>query len=756
MKIRNVLHSVLLRYMISYAAIMAVLFIGVGIYINNNYAGTSRENSVENSFHQLNSIRYQHEENLSTLIGIGKQIGLSPYISSFQLLEDTMKAFHLLRQLVPYTVTNDFCYQLYLIFHEDNYIYSSATSANFDTFLYQLMIMKDTPPETLRAALRKQDNEVTIYPMQTIESILTDQYKSNMVVVIVPISIDSRFNVGTVMFLIKESVYLNILGYDVSEQRNTYIIYQGEVLAKSVTMDMDDDAVLAEVGDYKGTTDKDIVLDDKQFLMIAQSGKLYDMMYVTLLPMETLWDDIANKQLGVGLFLLFLSIPCIALTFYFSTKHVKPIKELRYLFPAASTDKDDFETIQSGIEALVGKNKDLNEKINQSLPAQRSAFVRDLVKGRYQQRTDAIRAANDLGMNIDKKCFIIALIGVPSGDGYHADIIDCVARLDESASGYGTELVALEQHMFVFFADQHEHIETWIQHLHAAIKRDYENSAIAVSGLHHNMSNLGAAYLEASAAYDNRFLMGNDQVLRFKDVSAAAKDIVPFTRGYLDGFRNALRSGNRKDLSNRISELMQYLKSTEMSLFAFRMIYNNIIAAMLDERIERNKRDVDALEYYDIFTLSNCRSIADLDDLLRKLCRHILTGKTSADEPKHPMIREIAVYIRNNYTKPMLQMSAIADAFNISAASLSLDFKETMGMSPSDYLLLLRMEKAKEMLRESTLSVKEIGIAVGYIDASSFIRRFRQYIAMTPAQYRQMIFDQKLSFDDESTGETVE
>ena len=756
MKIRNVLHSVILRYMISYAVVMAVLFIGVGIYINNNYAKTSRESSVENSIHQLNSIRYQHEEELNTLIGIGSQIGLSPYISSFQLLEDTMKAFHLLRQLVPYTVTNDFCYQLYLIFHEDNYIYSSATSADFDTFLSELMLMENTSPETLRAALRNESNEVTVFPMQTIESVLTDVRKSRMVTMIVPISIDSRFNVGTVMFLIKESTYLNMLGYDPAEQRNTYIIYQGEVLAESVTMDMDVEAALAEIGEFEGAMDKNIVLNDMQFLLTVQSGLQYDMQYVTLLPMETLWDDIASKQLGVGLFLLFLSIPCMVLTIFFSRRHAKPIKELCYLFPASSSGKDDFETIQSGIEALVGRNKDLNEKISQSLPAQRSAFVRDLVKGRYQEKTNAIRKAKALGMDIDKKCYIIALIGVPSGDGYYTDIIDYVARLDENASGYGTELVALEQHMFVFFADRHEQMEDWIDQLHAAIKRDYENSAIAVSGIHHNLSNLGAAYLEASAAYDNRFLMGNDQVLRFKDVSAAAKDIVPFTRSYMDGFRNALRSGNKKDLSNRIGELMQYLKSTEMSLFAFRMIYNNIIAAMLDERMERNKRDVDALEYYDIFTLSNCRSIADLDDLLRKLCRHILTGKSSADDQKHPLIREIAVYIRNNYTEPMLQMSAIADAFNISAASLSLDFKEAMGMSPSDYLLLLRMEKAKEMLRESTLSVKEIGIAVGYIDASSFIRRFRQYIAMTPAQYRQMIFDQKSSPADGNAGEIVE
>ena len=743
MKFKGFLHSVMLRYMVSYAAIMAVLFISVGIYVNDNYVKTSRENSVANSRHQLNSIRYQHEEKLETLIGIGSQIGLSPYIKSFQLLEDTMKAFHLLRQLVPYTVTNDFCYQLYLIFHEDNYIYSSATSAELDTFLYRLMTMENTSTKELLTALRNDKNEITILPMQTFHSIMIDVYTARMVTVIVPISIDAKYNVGTLMFWIKEDKYLNMLGYDPAERRNTYIIYQGNVMAESVTMDIDDSAILAEIGMEDGEVEREIVLDDTQYLLIAEPGAMFNMQYVTLIPMETLWNEIAGKQLGVGLFLFLLSIPCMALTIFFSRRHAKPIKELRYLFPSSLSGKDDLETIQSGIEALVGRNRDLNEKISQSLPVQRSAFVRDLVKGRYPNRNDAIHAAAEVGMDIDKAYYIIALIGVPSADGYHADVMACVLCSDETVSGFGTELVALEQHMFVFFADHHENIETWLKQVQEQIRQNYENSTIATSGIHHHLSHLGAAYLEASAAYDNRFLMGSDQVLRFKDVNAAAKDFVPFTRSYLDGFRSALRSGNKKELGKRIDELMQYLKNTEMSLFAFRMIYNNIIAALLDERLERDKRGVDAGEYYDIFTLSNCHSIADLDDLLRKLCRRILSGQSETDEAKHPIIREIAVYIQQNFTEPMLQMSAIADAFNISAASLSLDFKEAMGMSPSDYVLLLRMEKAKEMLRESTLSVKEIGMAVGYQDASGFIRRFRQYLAMTPAQYRQMTMDQK-------------
>jgi two-component system response regulator YesN len=103
------------------------------------------------------------------------------------------------------------------------------------------------------------------------------------------------------------------------------------------------------------------------------------------------------------------------------------------------------------------------------------------------------------------------------------------------------------------------------------------------------------------------------------------------------------------------------------------------------------------------------------------------------------VIRKIIGYMHKHYTDPMLSMSAIADAYGISAVRLSLDFKELSGMTPSEYLFLLRMEKAKELLSGTKMPVKDIGLAVGYYDASGFIRRFRQHMAMTPAQYRQMI-----------------
>lgn len=89
-------------------------------------------------------------------------------------------------------------------------------------------------------------------------------------------------------------------------------------------------------------------------------------------------------------------------------------------------------------------------------------------------------------------------------------------------------------------------------------------------------------------------------------------------------------------------------------------------------------------------------------------------------------IEEVAAYIREHYADPELSISAIAEAFGVSTARLSLSFKERNRVSPNEYLAILRVERSKQLLTETELSIKEIAVNVGYYDASSFFAAFKQ------------------------------
>jgi len=72
---------------------------------------------------------------------------------------------------------------------------------------------------------------------------------------------------------------------------------------------------------------------------------------------------------------------------------------------------------------------------------------------------------------------------------------------------------------------------------------------------------------------------------------------------------------------------------------------------------------------------------------------------------------------------------------------LSYFFKEQTGENFIDYLNKVRIEKAKELLKDSSMSLSEIASQVGYSNAGYFNRIFKKIVGITPGQYRNR-FDQ--------------
>ena len=245
------------------------------------------------------------------------------------------------------------------------------------------------------------------------------------------------------------------------------------------------------------------------------------------------------------------------------------------------------------------------------------------------------------------------------------------------------------------------------------------------------------ASLSISGSSDTFFAAYADNLGGLQEAMRNLRDILPQARKITDGINQALVLNNRALLSGKLDELLAFLKHSSMTPFAFRLIYNDVIHTLLREHAANVADSSDMKDMYDIFSLSGCQSVDDLDELLRRLCDAILQAEKPAPTEESGGIEEVAAYIREHYADPELSISAIAEAFGVSTARLSLSFKERNRVSPNEYLAILRVERSKQLLTETELSIKEIAVNVGYYDASSFIRRFKQITGVTPLQYRR-------------------
>ena len=75
---------------------------------------------------------------------------------------------------------------------------------------------------------------------------------------------------------------------------------------------------------------------------------------------------------------------------------------------------------------------------------------------------------------------------------------------------------------------------------------------------------------------------------------------------------------------------------------------------------------------------------------------------------------------------------------NMSVSSFAHKFKETVGVSPVKYGILLRLEKSRKMLENTKLSIEEIAIANGFCDGNYLGRLFRKRYGMSPRTHRKI------------------
>lgn len=92
--------------------------------------------------------------------------------------------------------------------------------------------------------------------------------------------------------------------------------------------------------------------------------------------------------------------------------------------------------------------------------------------------------------------------------------------------------------------------------------------------------------------------------------------------------------------------------------------------------------------------------------------------------------------IENNIADPEFDINTLSDKLKISRAHLYNKIKELKGMSPAEYLRDTRLSKASLLLKESSLTIKEIRAMVGMPDPNNLNRRFKEKFKTLPSDFR--------------------
>lgn len=146
--------------------------------------------------------------------------------------------------------------------------------------------------------------------------------------------------------------------------------------------------------------------------------------------------------------------------------------------------------------------------------------------------------------------------------------------------------------------------------------------------------------------------------------------------------------------------------------------------------LERNRQTVHS-------TLMISLELSQILVLLSQCWLHQTASVPPVQEQREQnrLVQNALLYFNSNFSSP-IKISELAARLQVSQQYLARLFKAETGMSPVQYLNRLRIEKAKEAMRESAVNISEAALAAGFDNLYYFSRLFKQLEGMSPSAYR--------------------
>lgn len=111
-------------------------------------------------------------------------------------------------------------------------------------------------------------------------------------------------------------------------------------------------------------------------------------------------------------------------------------------------------------------------------------------------------------------------------------------------------------------------------------------------------------------------------------------------------------------------------------------------------------------------------------------------GLAARRQHEDQLVAQAQLWLADNYEKPS-PVAALAARSGLTERGFLKRFRAATGMSPMEYVQVLRIEEAKHLLETSERPVDDVATEVGYVEPASFRRLFRRMVGLAPSEYRR-------------------
>ena len=243
------------------------------------------------------------------------------------------------------------------------------------------------------------------------------------------------------------------------------------------------------------------------------------------------------------------------------------------------------------------------------------------------------------------------------------------------------------------------------------------------------------SYRLAAKAIDYRYLLGGNLLF---DMEEKKTDNSIFLINDLETLTEAIKSGDRRHMEETLGQIETEIKSALVEKSYACIYLQQVIRAIgntcqsLSEEPEKIIAQREAL----LKAVTEQRTFSQAAALVEKYAQEVFDELQELNSSSGQRQGMLAMdYIQKNYMDPGLSLNSICSYLNISTSYFSTIFKEMTGETFIEVLTRVRMEKAKELLENTTMKNYEIAEKVGFSDPHYFGISFKKITGKTPTEY---------------------
>ncbi|NBD25189.1 response regulator transcription factor [Paenibacillus glycinis] len=288
--------------------------------------------------------------------------------------------------------------------------------------------------------------------------------------------------------------------------------------------------------------------------------------------------------------------------------------------------------------------------------------------------------------------------------------------------------------LFALAGDLRENLERWLK----------LGVTIGISERVSALSDLALAYKQAREAADHKWFLGKNRIITMDSLRSPETHAGDYGRsGPVDNEElvSALKAADSDKLREVLDLIFADLNRKRRDGLKYgRNACLQIVLAVDQLLLELNAQAADPESsetslweaLFEQETLGEMRQL--IESHLLDACERIRekrTGKTAN------LVERVRAIIDRNYANGGLTVAEIGKEVYLTPTYVSLLFKQETGQTVNEYLTQVRVERAKELLRDPQYKFYDICYAIGYTDPSYFTKLFKKATGVTPSVYRE-------------------